>query len=123
MKIKTTMNMTEKEYLDLCAFLEWVVKHPNICDHCPHFAEWEKLACCGCPEQGEYVKTYKNMPGYEISKIDGLEKFCEAYRTHVKASMRFKALQNEFEEARKELYDAKEKLDAINEGIVIEEGK
>lgn len=119
MEVKKTISMTEKEYLDLCAFLGWTVRNPNICNRCPHFATWEKSACCGCPEQSEYVKTYESMPGYEISKTKELKGFCEAYKAHVKASMRFQAARNEYEEARIALSSAKEKLDGFNKEITL----
>lgn len=88
--------------------------------------EWEKSACCGCPEQSEYVKTYKSMSGYETSKNEELQEFCEAYKAHVKASMRFQAARREYEEARIEyeeariaLSSAKEKLDGFNKEITL----
>ena len=117
MEVKKTIVMTEKEYLDLCAFLGWTARNPNICDNCPHFASWEKSACCGCPEQTEYVKTYKSMPGYEISKNEELQEFCETYKAHVKASMKFQAVRREYEEARIALSSAKDKLDGFNKEI------
>ena len=119
MEVKKTIVMTEKEYIDLCEFLEWAVRNPNICNNCPHFASWEKIACCGCLEQTEYVKTYESMPGYETSKNEELQEFCEAYKAHVKASMRFQAARREYEEARIALSSAKEKLDGFNKEITL----
>lgn len=119
MEVKKTIVMTEKEYIDLCAFLGWTVRNPNICNNCPHFASWEKSACCGCPQQSEYVKTYKSMPGYETSKNEELQEFCEAYKAHVKASMRFQATRREYEEARVTLSSAKEKLDGFSKEITL----
>lgn len=119
MEVKKMISMTEKEYLDLCAFLGWTARNPNICNNCQHFATWEKFACCGCPEQAEYVKEYKSMPGYETSKSKELQEFCEAYKAHVKASMRFQTAGREYEEARVALSLAKEKLDGFNKEITL----
>lgn len=119
MVFKRIVRMAQSEYQHLCAFLEWSVKNPPICNNCPHFSTWEKIACCGCPEQGEYEKTYKSMPGYEISKHEGLKDFCDAYKAHFKASMRLKSAQMELEESQKELTSAREKLDSFYKEITI----
>ena len=117
MKVIEKIEMTEKEYQDLCEYLEFKIKNPPICNKCPHFASWEKSACCGCPEEKEYEKKIRNFAGFELLKTPGLDKFIIAYEECRRSNIRVQTLQNDLSDALKEYQQKVSEFESIKDNI------
>ena len=117
MKVIEKIEMTEKEYSDLCEYLEFKIKNPPICNNCPHFASWEKSACCGCPEEKEYEKKIRSFAGFELSKTPGLDKFLIAYEGYRRSNIRVQTLQNDLSHALKEYQQKVSEFESIKDNI------